>query len=127
MAIQAINERKVDRPLSEEERSLLIWLVDNGDEEARSLKHEIERVTVETECGCGCASIDFAVDGKSLKVNSGMIVVSDHLYESENGNQMGCFLYSIEGHLAGIEVYSLDGEETPNVLPNPQKLYPFQN
>ncbi|HAH50570.1 MAG TPA: hypothetical protein DCL80_04580 [Balneola sp.] len=126
MSDQVLKERIVERPLTEKERSLLIWLVDNGNKEAKSLKHEIENISVYSVCGCGCASIDFAIDGNPVKSNSGMTVVSDFLYDSEKGNQMGCFLFTVDKHLAGIEVYSLGSNEIPDVLPLQQKLYPFK-
>lgn len=126
MSEQVLKNRIVERPLTEKEKTLLIWLVDNGNKEAKSLKYEIENISVYSVCGCGCASIDFAIDGKAVQASSGMTVVSDFLYDSEKGNQMGCFLFTVDKHLAGIEVYSLGGDETPEVLPLPQKLYPFK-
>jgi hypothetical protein len=39
---------------------------------------------------------------------------------------MGCFLFTSEGHVAGIEVWSVDGAETPDVLPALKELYPFK-
>lgn len=120
-----LNKRSTPRDLSAEEANLLRWLVENPTCGAAT-DHEISNVSVASECGCGCASIDFAVNGEPVSVASGMSVVSDYLYKSKTGSQMGCFLFLAGGKLGGIEAWSADGSETAKSLPLPEQLYAFE-
>ena len=127
MSDQVLKDRKVDRPLDKREWELLVWLIENGDDEAKTLTHELDQISVAFECGCGCASIDFAINKKPVDHSNGISVVSEYQYKSEKGNLMGCFLFTAENHLAGIDLWSIDGQETPEILPTPDKLFPLES
>lgn len=112
------------RELTEGERTMLDWLAHNPTSDTIIPLHELVEISVAAQCPCGCASIDFAIKGVAVE-GSGMQVVADYLYISEQNNLNGCFLFLVNGHIAGIEVWSVDGGETPAVLPPPEKLYRF--
>ena len=88
---------------------------------------ELDELSVASECRCGCASIDFAINGSPVDQLGGITVIADYLYHSEQKFQMGCFLFMSNGHIAGLEVWSVDGAETPSRLPLPVELYGYEN
>jgi L-rhamnose isomerase len=105
---------------------LVEWLAVNPTIDVDIPLSELKELSVASECRCGCASIDFAVNGSPVSPG-GITVVADYLYKSENGNQMGCFLFMANGHIAGVDVWSVDGAETPIRLPVPSELYGYEN
>ncbi|MBR9871912.1 MAG: hypothetical protein GYB26_12320 [Gammaproteobacteria bacterium] len=117
---------EVNRSLNEKERDLLVWLSNNLTTSAQAPLHEIANLKVASICKCGCASIDFSLKGKPISVKEGITVIADYLYKTKSNNQMGCFLFMADGHLAGIEVWSIDGAETPSDLPAPSELYTYE-
>lgn len=88
--------------------------------------HEMHNLEVASICKCGCASIDFSLSGKPISSKEGIAVIADYLYKTKSNNQMGCFLFMADGHLAGIEVWSIDGVEIPSDLPAPGELYAYE-
>ncbi|MCW8128010.1 hypothetical protein [Microbulbifer halophilus] len=114
------------RPLSEREKELLFWLSTHPTSDVHIPGNEIDDLSIAAECGCGCASVDFAIGGEPISQENGITIVADYLYKSSEQNQMGCFLFLSNGHLGGIEVWSVDGAETPKNLPAPQELYSYE-
>ena len=53
-----------------------------------------------------------------------MQVVSDYCWFTERGNLCGAYVFLRAGMLAGIDVWSIDGAETPHELPDPEQLRP---
>jgi hypothetical protein len=111
-----------DRALSTQETQLLAWLLDHGRPSARGYLGEIETLRVVSRCGCGCASIDF-VHAPSTALE----ILSDHKWQDAEGHQFGASAFAKEGKLAGLEVWSLDGEATPTVLPDTSVLVPLDS
>ena len=116
---------EVNRPLTEDERVLLQWMLDNGNEEARAVSEQLRDARVVALCPCGCASIDLAVGELRGSVKAGMSVVSDYCWRSPDGFLFGAFVFTCEGWLAGLDLWSVDGQATPSVLPRPEQLYPY--
>jgi hypothetical protein len=115
----------VDRPLSADEIALLTWLLEHGEPRASGALSQLSRARVIARCNCGCASVDFSVDGVTPMPRSGLEVVSDYWWRTERGNLCGAFAFLIADRLAGLEVWSIDGHETPSELPNPEQLRPY--
>lgn len=115
------------RPLTTEENHLVYWLLRHGKDGAEKYLKDLELAKVSGKCQCGCASVDFSINGKSVDSPSGMVIVSDYLWRTENNALCGCFVFIIEDQLAGLEVYSVDGKETPIKLPLPSQLQPLEN
>jgi len=117
----------ISRELTSGERVLIEWLAANPTADVDIPLSELNELSVASECCCGCASIDFAVSGSPISPGGGITVIADYLYRSEHNNQMGCFLFMANGHLAGVEVWSVDGAETPIRLPAPSELYSYES
>lgn len=49
-------------------------------------------------------------------------VTPDHLWREPNGGLCSVFVFAKRGTLAALEVYSVDGEATPAVLPCIEQL-----
>ena len=112
-----------DRPLTNEERDLLRWLFENSEHVREpELAQEIEELHVISRCDCGCASVDFSVAGRA-PAKHGIREVTDEFYwTSAEGHINAVLAYEKDDHLAGLELYSVDGLSTPSELPNPEEL-----
>jgi hypothetical protein len=113
-----------DRPLSDEERSLVRWMLEHGESHASSFLSQLEQVRVSSRCRCGCASVNFSVAGKESSV-TGMDVLSDYVWEDAEGHKFGAFVFARGGLLAGLDLYSVDGAVTPTWLPGSDQLHPL--
>jgi hypothetical protein len=110
-----------DRELDDRERKLLSWLLENGSSESQRFLSQIPNLRVASRCPCGCPSINFLSDA-----TRGMKILSDFMYESEDGNPIGVFAFAIGDRLAGIEVWSIAGDAIPEIVPDPDELRPLR-
>ena len=94
----------------------------HGTPAAAGFLPQLERATVASRCPCGCASIDFAIDGVAAPPG-GLKVLGDFVVGA-GGSAYGAFIFETAGALAGIEVYGL-ANAPPTVLPQPHELCPF--
>jgi hypothetical protein len=112
-----------NRPLTFEEYSLVRWMLEHGDLEAESFLPQLERAEVTSwRCPCGCASINFNIDGLP-NPPPGVHVIADFVFGDED-DLNGIFVFEIAGVLAGLEVYGLTGD-APESLPSQSELRPF--
>ncbi|MDA7924686.1 hypothetical protein N9B60_04725 [Mariniblastus sp.] len=110
------------RQLTETERHLVQWLLENGTHpDAAKFRHEADTVEVRSRCDCGCASINFTDD-----IAGGMQVLSDYGWTAQSGNQCGIFVFAQDNKLAGLEVWSVDGEADVVELPETSVLTPLK-
>jgi hypothetical protein len=109
-----------DRELTARERALLTWFLENGTPEARRHLGELSELRVVSRCPCGCPSINFVED-----LAGGMTILSDYVGDSLEENPVGVFVFATNGRLAGLEVWSVDGSEIPDRVPDPAQLRPF--
>jgi hypothetical protein len=118
-----MSESTSNRELTVEERHLVRWMLEHGTADALQFLPQLERTQVlPTRCPCGCASIDFSIDGKP-KPSGGLRPLADFVFG--NGNELsGIFVFEQSGVLAGLEVYGLAGD-APKTLPSPDSLRPF--
>jgi hypothetical protein len=114
---------EVDRLLTTEERSVVHWLLEHGDGENSAFLAQLEQARVSRLCTCGCASIDFSINGKRPKT-FGMRVLSDYQWRSEQGHLCGAFVFEQDGLLAGLDLWSIDGQSTPDAMPPIESLVP---
>ena len=115
---------KIDRNLTSQEKALIVWMLENGNEKGKNYLSSIEKIRVVEKCDCGCASIDLSIGDIVPDPGCGLEIVSDYLWVSDAGNNNGVFVFSKENRLAGLEVYSADGLETPG-LPEINSLISF--
>ena len=114
-----------DRPLSAHEVALTTWLLEHGEPEARGFVDHIARARVVARCPCGCASVDFAIDGQRAPTGTGMEILADYQWSGSAGELFGVFVFARGDLLAGLEVWSIDGASTPTQLPQPSELTPL--
>lgn len=114
-----------NRPLTEQERVLARYMLEQGAEEARGFIEQLEYAEVTPwKCPCGCASINFQLRGQA-PAPPGVHILGDYVFDSD-GEHSGAFIYSCEGVLSGLEVYGLSGD-APHALPSPLSLRPLPN
>ncbi len=103
------------RPLSDKERCLARWMLESGTPEGAGFLSQLERAEVTPwRCPCGCASINFKVQGMPA-APPGVHVLGDFVFF--NGDELaGIFIYSSNGILSGLEVTGLEGD-APKSLP----------
>jgi hypothetical protein len=111
-----------DRSLTQQESELVRWLLIHGKEEAKEYLPQVEKLHVVRRCGCGCASVDFSMDGNAPNFQTGIEILSDYRWRTSSGNLCGAFIFARENILAGLEVWSIDGGEMPSILPEPSEL-----
>jgi hypothetical protein len=114
-----------DRPLTQEEQSLVRWLLEHGNPDAADYLPQLARTRVVSRCPCGCASIDFAIGGVVPPAEAGMHVLSDYVWQADDGSHSGVFAFACDGMLAGLEVWSADGTGPVMSLPAVERLLPF--
>ena len=121
--IAAPLEIREDRPLSAEEEAMLRWLLSRADPRGRSFLPQMESARVVSRCGCGCASVAFSIDGREPPVGSGLDQIShDYYWTLPSGGICSVFVFAKNDQLAGLEVWSVDGVETPAFLPRIDQL-----
>ena len=54
-----------------------------------------------------------------------MRTLSDYQWRDEHGNLFGVFVFEQDGLLAGLDLWSIDGQSNPNVIPHVAQLVPF--
>lgn len=114
-----------DRPLTLEEQVLTRWLLERGTPEAAAYLAGLDRARVVARCGCGCASVDFAVDGHRPVPGATLEVLADYQWRDAFGHLGGVFPFAKAGRLAGLEVWSIDGAAAVDRLPSPEMLEPL--
>ncbi len=111
------------RFLSNEEHALLEWLLAHGGPNAGPYAAQVPRVSVVSRCGCGCPTIDLAVDG--VETFGGSELIADFEGRSPEGLRVGVILHAREGQLSELEVYPIDEAKGPFALPSPSTLLPL--
>jgi hypothetical protein len=112
------------RPLTAHERLLTRWMIEHGtasDAEKAWLLHQLDLATVMRRCGCGCASVDFAISGTQAK-STGLRIVGDFLF-GDGPDVCGVFVFCCAELLAGIEVYSFSDVYVCRELPSIDSLF----
>jgi len=112
----------MNRKLTNHEYELIKWLLSYAENSKKYLE-QLEDIIVVNKCKCGCASIDFKVDNPK----SPLKILADYMWYSKNNNPMGIFVFSKSNQLAGLEVWSINGEETPTTLPQIEELIPLES
>ena len=118
-------ETEMNRPLTEDEKKLILWMLENGKLEARNFLPQLEQAQVTSwRCPCGCASINLSIQGRPTPLR-GIRSIADFIFGTDE-DLSGIFIFEQNGVLAGLEVYGLAGD-APKSLPLPEFLRPFPN
>jgi len=110
------------RDLSSDERALVRWLLLHAAGDSSAYLPLVDLIRVCSRCGCGCASLNFAIGDQGWPRKGAMHVVSDQDWYVPDGGPRGIFLFDHFGILAGIDVHSLDGSLVPDRLPTIEEL-----
>ena len=110
------------RPLTIRERELTAWLLEHGQRSSKKLIGQLANAFVSGECPCGCASFDLRVEGTADDGEPGLYVVADFLWNDANTNEMGIFVFTKGGNLAGVELSDYTGSGNDRELPHPSLL-----
>lgn len=108
------------RQLTPKERSLLERLLSHGTTESKSYVEQLPLVTVVSRCGCGCPTIDLAVDGRAASHGSPSLILSEASGVSPEGVSFGIILHSREGLISELETYPL--EDVAFTLPDIERI-----
>lgn len=112
-----------NRPLSPSEMSLARWMLEHGLPEARQYLDQLAVAKVTPwRCACGCASIDFQIDGHD-PAPPGVDILGDFVFGPDDA-LAGVYIFASNGILRGIEVYGLAGD-APRELPAQASLRPY--
>ena len=116
--MKRVESSEFPRPPSPREKEVAGWLIANGgasEEEKKIYLSQLERATVVRRCPCGCASIDFAIDGRESS-EAGIIPFGDFVTPE---SKHGFFVFARGDLLAGVEIYQLAADSLPPELPSP--------
>jgi hypothetical protein len=105
------------RALTEDERALLEWLLHHGTSAAAMYLEQLPMVSVVSRCGCGCPTIDLAVNGRAALISSPTTILADAEGVSPEGVLIGVILHGREALISELEIYSLGGDEEKFSLP----------
>lgn len=112
-----------NRPLTDQERNLVRWMLEHGNPEAAAFLPQLELAEVTPwRCSCGCASINFQIRGMPV-APPGVRILADFDF-MDNETLSGIFVFENDGILSGLEVYGMAGD-APKSLPEPSELRPF--
>lgn len=114
---------RIDRELTADERELTRWMLENGTLEASEFLEQLKHARVCSVCPCGCASVNFKIEGME-EPTGGLRILGDFIF-GEGEELAGVFVFEQDRILAGIEVYGLAGD-APRHLPLSSELRPFQ-
>jgi hypothetical protein len=113
----------MNRNLTSAEEQLVRWMLEHGNPEARAFLPQLEKAQVTpNRCPCGCASIDFSIDGFPGP-SGGLHVLADFIFVTDE-HPNGIFVFEKNGVLAGLEVYGLAGD-APRTSPSSDSLKPL--
>jgi len=114
------------RPLRPEERAVLTALLNHADFDGRdALLAQIELARVVGYCGCGCASVDLAVEDSAPQTGVAYPIPNQATILTADGEAVGGLLVFIrDGCLSMLEVYNYCGEPI-SPLPPTERLQLF--
>jgi hypothetical protein len=114
--------RPVRRPLNEEERILLEWLMANGNSDAQKYASQIADVSVVGTCTCGCPTIDLAIGECKQRRTAASHILADFVGKTPDGIEVGVILHAREGEISELEVYAIPDVSGPFSLPSIESL-----
>ena len=116
--------RPLDRPITDQEKSLIRWLLLREEDSAVRFVPQIDTLKVMFECTCGCPTIEFAIESSSDSPR-GARPIRDYL-AIVDGHHVGVMLFATETELSMLEVCSLAGTDKPFGLPQIERLFPWE-
>ena len=95
-----------DRPITEREAAVVDWVLANSALEGPLdyLREGVRHLRVVARCACGCASVDFAVNGQSASARP----VAEAFGHDSLGRACGVIVWELNGRVSGLEVYECE-------------------
>jgi hypothetical protein len=114
----------LNRPITDREAALILWLLKHGEAGAERYIPQIDRLVVVSKCTCGCPTIDLALENEPCtSTRHGLI--SDHVAIVE-GHYVGVMLFATEKQLCMLEAYALPFADEPFEFPEIDALFPWK-
>jgi hypothetical protein len=113
------------RPLTQEERTLLEWLIANGSEDDKTYSPQLADLGVVGTCTCGCPTIDLALRGRDQRKTAPSKILADFVGTTPEGIEVGVILHVREGEISELEVYPIANATGPFRLPTIESLKQF--
>lgn len=104
------------RPLSAEERILLEFLFSAEFSGCEALRSQLDSVTVDGTCECGCGTVSLKVVG-----SSGKAAVEKTIPVEAYGDLLDVILLVQNGFISSLELVFYD-DRLPRLFPNPRDL-----
>jgi len=117
-----VGTRPEDRPLTDEERTLLEWLIARGTHEAEEYASQVPQVRVVARCTCGCPTIDLAIGDRQHRTIGASQVLAEFEGITPEGIEVGVILHARQGQLSELEVYAMPDVDGPFRLPRLDSL-----
>lgn len=112
-----------ERPLTFAEERFIRWLLEHDASAPAVFLSQLPDVRVVSECECGCASLDFIVDGVEPQ-GTNLQAMGDYDWLSADGSRFGVYVSARGGLLASLELWSIDGLAACRGLPAIEDLRP---
>ncbi len=104
----ALDRPLESRPASPEELEVLRFLLSFEFEGVGSLRRDLDDLWVQSSCSCGCGSIELIPAARSTPPAEHRPAPLDISVRAEGASPAGgMILFTSEGHLAELEVYSV--------------------
>jgi len=113
------------RPLTDEERNLLGWLLANGSPDAEAYLSQIGNVNAVGKCTCGCPTLDLALGESEQRKTAPSLILADFVGTAPEGVEVGVIVHAREGEISELEVYAISDWKGPFNLPSVESLKPF--
>ena len=113
------------RPLTEEERKLLEWLLAHGSPDAKPFLSQIVNVNVVGKCTCGCPTIDLALGDREQRKTAPSHILADFVGKTPEGIDVGVILHARDGEISELEVYAIPDVNGAFSLPSIESLKQF--
>ncbi len=84
---------------------------------------QISRLRVVGRCGCGCPTVDLALEGQPHSRDAVARLIAEAEGQSPEGISVGVLVFAKDEVLSEMEVYSVAGD-APFSLPSPDTLVP---
>ena len=114
-----------ERPLSAEEKELLLFLLSHTNSDAAAFLPQVEETIVTGRCSCGCPTIDLKGPDQVEEIihRSGPLV--DASGKTSDNRHVGVLVWANRRQLTGLEVYNLSESDEPWGLPTIESLTAF--
>jgi hypothetical protein len=99
------------RQLSDDERTLIEWLLRHGEVGASDYLQQLPYTLVASQCDCGCPTIGLTVSANAPRISQPTGIITDVRAVPPEGGDVGMMVHAADGYLKELEVYPIG--ETP--------------